>query len=234
MFASGSDIELLCKNINDELIKINLWFKLNKLSLNISKRNFIVFTNRSLIGKCIDINIDGNVYETKFLGVIIDYKLNWKSHITQVRNKLNRCVSVIYKASQLLDIDSLRLLYCSLYLPYLTYCSEIWGTAYKQSIDCIMKSQKRVLRIICKTDRFSHTNDLFLRLKLLKFKDLVDYKIAIIMYRASKNDLPLNVQTYFVYTRNIYGLRQMGNFQKMHIRTTRKFEDFEDFESAIQ
>ena len=39
------------------------------------------------------------VYETKFLGVIIDHKLNWKSHIAQVRSKLKKCISVIYKAS---------------------------------------------------------------------------------------------------------------------------------------
>ena len=107
------------------------------------------------------------------------------------------------------------MLYCSLYLPYLTYCSEIWGTAYKQSIDCIIKAQKRVLRIICKADRLSHTNGLFLGLKLLKFKDLVVYKIAVIMYRASKNDLPLNVQKLFVYRSNGYSLRQIGNFQKI-------------------
>ena len=105
LFRSGTDIELLCESINNELIKINSWFKSNKLSLNISKTNFIVFTNSSQIEKFIDINIDANViervYETKFLGVIIDNKLNWKSHITQVRNKLNKCISVIYKASQL-------------------------------------------------------------------------------------------------------------------------------------
>ena len=147
-FASGSDIDLLCENMNNELAKVNLWFKLNKVSLNISKINFIIFT--TLIGKCIDINIDGKViervYETKFLGVIIDHKLNWKSHIAQVRSKLNKCISVIYKTSILLDSDSLRLLYCSLYLPYLTYCSVIWGTAYRQSIDCIIKSQKKSIK----------------------------------------------------------------------------------------
>ena len=96
------------------------------------------------------------------------------------------------------------------------------GTAYRQSIDCIIKSQKRVLRIICKADRLSHKNELFQRLKLLKFQDLVDFKIAIIMYRANKNDLPQSVQKHFVYANNMYSLRQMGNLKKNLIRTTRK------------
>ena len=46
LFASGNNINTLCEQINDELSKINKWFNINKLSLNLSKTNFIIFSKK--------------------------------------------------------------------------------------------------------------------------------------------------------------------------------------------
>ena len=35
------------KTVNAELININTWRKLNKLSVNFSKTNYVIFTNRN-------------------------------------------------------------------------------------------------------------------------------------------------------------------------------------------
>ena len=45
-YTSGFDLKELCVNINKELEKLNEWFALNKLSLNVSKTNFMRFGNR--------------------------------------------------------------------------------------------------------------------------------------------------------------------------------------------
>ena len=74
----------LCVNINKELEKLNEWFALNKLSLNVSKTNFMRFGNRHYNGKIelrIGIKEIEGVFVTKFLGVLMDNKLNWKEHI---------------------------------------------------------------------------------------------------------------------------------------------------------
>ena len=226
LFASGTDIKQLCVEINKELSKINVWFNVNKLSLNISKTNFILFKNKNVVNDDLDININGKainrVFETKFLGVIIDHKLNWKQHIAHVKNKLNKCLGIIYKACYFLNTNALRLLYCTLYLPYLSYCCEVWGTSFKMVTEPIVLSQKKVIRVINKVNKFYHTNELFLKLKLLKFRDLVDYKIAAIMFKASKCSLPCNVQKLFAKVETGYTLRSKGNFTKMHIRTAKK------------
>ena len=67
------------------------------------------------------------VFVTKFLGVLIDNKLNWKEHICMIKSKLAKSNASIYRASKYLDTFSLKILYCSLFMPYLSYCSEIWG-----------------------------------------------------------------------------------------------------------
>ena len=42
LFASGNDLNILYKRINVELEKLNNWFKVNKLSLNVKKTNFML------------------------------------------------------------------------------------------------------------------------------------------------------------------------------------------------
>ena len=84
IFHSSDNIEILETTINQELKKLATWFKANKLSLNIDKTSFILFSKKR-IRKSINIIIDNKaineVHETKFLGVIIDKNLTWTTHI---------------------------------------------------------------------------------------------------------------------------------------------------------
>ena len=80
LFCNGSDLEALETNINQELAKISKWLKTNKLSLNVKKTHYMVFS-KPRIGKFrLRLMIDGEnideVEKTKFLGIIIDNKLN--------------------------------------------------------------------------------------------------------------------------------------------------------------
>ena len=38
------------------------------------------------------------VYQTKFLGVIIDHKIAWKEHVTYVSGKISRSIGILIKA----------------------------------------------------------------------------------------------------------------------------------------
>ena len=106
---------------------------LNKLSLNVRKRNYILFTfNRhkidtgNLVIKIDDIIID-NVEKTKFLGVIINSKLNWNDHIQTIRNKINKNMGIIFRTRNNLNRNTLLMLYHSIIQPYLDYCNIVWA-----------------------------------------------------------------------------------------------------------
>ena len=124
---------------------MNIWFAVNKLSLNVSKTNVMIFSNCS-IRENINIRINNRVMDgvhvTKFLGVLVDEKLNWKKHITLVCSKLSKSIGVIHKASRLLNTPALYALYCTLFLPYLNYCAEVWGNTYKSNILPLIMKQK--------------------------------------------------------------------------------------------
>ena len=76
IFIKGKDLQELCNRLNGELGDIQDWLSCNKLSLNVVKTHYIIFTPRNKIVENIDIKINNTsierVYTTKFLGVYID------------------------------------------------------------------------------------------------------------------------------------------------------------------
>ena len=80
LFISGNNLTKTVTKLNQESCKLSNWFKVNKLSLNVKKTNYIIFRNKSkAIGKIPDIVIDkckiNSVTSSKFLGVIINENL---------------------------------------------------------------------------------------------------------------------------------------------------------------
>ena len=134
LFKSGKDLNKKQDELNSELAKISLWLKVNKLSLNIGKTHFMVFTNKKKRLNDLNILIDGTrieeVKKTKFLGVIIDNKLSWKDHVAHVVGKVSRGLGMIIKARNYLNKQGLLTLYYSFVYHYLTYCNHIWGNIY--------------------------------------------------------------------------------------------------------
>ena len=91
MFITGKDTDEMCKNINTDLKNIQEWFCCNKLSLNVLKTHYMIFTPKNKVIDDVDIRINNdkieNVYVTQFLGVHIDSHLNWKKHIDYICKK---------------------------------------------------------------------------------------------------------------------------------------------------
>ena len=226
IYYSHKDVKQLVNTLNTELVKLQDWFAVNKLSLNILKTNFMIFGN---IKTSQDINIRINnelvnrAYSNKFLGVIVDDKLCWREHIHYVKTKLSKNIAILYKVKYKLSCEVLRSLYCTLILPYLTYCVEIWGNTYKSNLISIEKLQKRAIRIISGVSFLEHTSPLFKNFKLLKFFDLVHFQTYLIMYKAFHFELPINLQNMFIIDKSIYyDTRSKFNFKLRYVRTKLK------------
>ena len=147
LFCSGTDVAELNIKVSNELAKLKYWFAANKLSLNIEKTNFMVFSkkkiNYNFIIK-IDDKVINRVNKIKFLGFFIDENLTWKENVKYVTTKLSKSIAIMYRTSVMLNKDYLRLRYCTLFLPYLSYCVEIWGNTYKTTLKPLVKMQKEL------------------------------------------------------------------------------------------
>ena len=120
----------MCIQLSTEMKKLSTWFKTNRLSLNVSKANCMI-CGRSDRPKPEHHRIytDNNVIERvnckKVIGVFIDSKLSWSDHVTYIRHKMSKNLSVMHRVKWLLNMSALYMIYCTLVLPYISYCCEI-------------------------------------------------------------------------------------------------------------
>ena len=225
VFYSSKELNDVTRVFNEELIHMSIWFKVNKLSLNLSKTNYMIFG--SGVNESVYLSIDGvnieRVTVTKFLGVQVDEKLSWKEQINSVYRNVSKGLSILYKVRNILESKLLYTLYCSLILPYFNYACEIWGNTFDSHINKLILLQKRIIRVIDKADYRDHTNPLFVKYNCLKFKDIVNLKTLVVVFKAKHNLLPFNVQKLFTENHCIhtYNTRSSskGNFITKYCRT---------------
>ena len=224
LFYSHSNPNTLLSTMNIELKNILEWIKANKLSLNILKTNFMLFSNtlQKLPG---EIYIDGTplvkVSSTRFLGLTFDDKLNWKTHTHNICKTISRNIGIMNKLKHYFPRSILSTLYFSLVLPYLNYGIMAWGNSSKCQTDKITILQKKAIRIIHNVHMRTHSDPLFLESKILKFPDLFLFQTGQFMYNLTKQELPSSFTTMFSRNSSFhnYSTRQASSFHLPRTRT---------------
>lgn len=130
LILSNTDFATLITDTNTGLAEYASWFKLNKLSLNIKKSNYMFFCGKKHHPKDVfKIKLDSTelprVSSSKFLGVIVDENLSWREHVDWISSKVNKSIGIIRKVSHLITTNCLMTLYYSLIYPYLSYCNIV-------------------------------------------------------------------------------------------------------------
>jgi hypothetical protein len=222
VYLSDKNVDVLYDTMNTELQEVSNWFKCNKLSLNASKTNLMLLgstykTKNTKIKR--SIHLDGHkltrVSDAKFLGIIIDENLAWKSHIDNVCKLCSRNVGVMNKVKHFLPKTSLYQLYCSFILPYLSYGILLWGNASQTNVMKLFKIQKRAIRIVSNSSYLCHTKPLFEKFKTLTISELYDKELGIFMYKYKKCMLPKSFDHVFTDLESVhkYNTRNKTNYR---------------------
>ena len=123
--------ETMNDDINSCLDEINVWLKLNKLTVNVSKTKFMVFHKRRDVPKLNlslnNINIE-SVSHFTFLGIILDTALSWKYHINMIAIKISKVIGILHKLKYIFPKNILLTIYKSLILPHLNYGLLLGGS----------------------------------------------------------------------------------------------------------
>ena len=126
---SSDSIEVLTLRLNFLMSKIVYWSNFNKLSLNKAKTKWMLFTNKTV--QVPKIFIHGTEIERvdkfKYLEIIIDNKLKYRSHLTQLRTKLSQLRYVTYKIKPLINVSAAKSFYYSMVESKLSYGLLVWG-----------------------------------------------------------------------------------------------------------
>ena len=89
VYYSSKNITNIFHKINNYLNSLEDYFMASKLSLNISKINYMVFPLEATKHENFNNEIISKVNKVQFLGMIIDEKLTWREHINYRCNTMS-------------------------------------------------------------------------------------------------------------------------------------------------
>ena len=175
---------------------INNWMNENKLKMNASKTEFIMFGSRPQLNKCQskEIDIAGDTVKTKqcirYLGAYLDETLNFKEHI-----KI-KCRTAMYNYLKIKNIrkyltkEATEILVLSLVIFHLDYCNLIlYGTAQCE-INKMQRIQNMCAKLVLSRQKYDSSKDALYELHWLPVKARITFKLLTFMYNCSDGHAP--------------------------------------------
>lgn len=140
----------------------------------------------------------------KFLGVIIDDKLSWTSHIQYICSKISKGIGIIAKARKYVNNRSLITLYYSFIYPYILYCIEVWGRATENCMKPLYILQKKIVRMIDSAPFSSNSLPIFKKFNILTVGQVYHYRVGLLMYKILHQMVPSFCVDMFVTNSNFH------------------------------
>ena len=164
IFVSGKDKNEAYKNANCVLDRVNKYMFKNLLHINVTKSVHMHFRpnlNASERLTCARARPYGSenvlkigehklkkVDKVKFLGVIIDDKLNWESQIENLTTKLTLSIVMIKRITKFIPKSEYMKIYDALFKSHISYCISSWGSIPDYRLQKLFAIQKRCVRLL--------------------------------------------------------------------------------------
>ena len=218
--ASGS-LDEIQNVINSELKNLNSWLIANRLSLNITKTEFVVIgspqrmnaTQNDIAVRIHDREI--NRVEIKSLGMHIDRHLSWSEHIHKISKKISSTIGTLKRARPFISCKTAVQVYTALIQPHFDYCCSVWDELGGTLVTKLRKLQNRAARVITRCSYDAHAGTL---LTLLQLDNLSIRRKGIkvqLMFKILKGNAPSYLKSFFSVCTLEYDLRNNGS--KLHI-----------------
>lgn len=129
------------------------WFNKWRITVNSDKSAQITFTNKRIVSPRNSINNVPIPQKTdiKYLGLHLDHKLTWSTHIKAKRKQIDLKIKqmnwLIGRRSQL-TLSNKLLLYKCIIKPIWTYGIQLWGCAKASHTRILQRCQSKILRTI--------------------------------------------------------------------------------------
>jgi len=180
------------------------WFSCNKLSVNIDKTCYTLFNyKKDVLTDNLNILLLGTpivrVKDCKYLGIIIDERLKWDTHIDAIYNNLIKFTSIFAKLRVILPAGVLKKLYFALVHSRLLSGIEVYGNAEMSVLDKLIKLNNKILRIIQWQKMDCPLFELYNRYNTLPIPALFQYQLLKLMFTHNHCNslLPPALQNYF-------------------------------------
>ena len=231
LLLDDENVKRLKRTVNRELKLLDDWLISNKLTLNMSKTHYMLISNTNVLTvkdrKKFKLTIRKytlhEVDHIKYLGVILDNKLNWNQHIAYLVTKLSQVAGMLYKVRDKLPMKSRIMVYNSLAGSYLNYGITSWGSAAPTALNKLKVMQNRLIRYITFSPPQTNVDHKFKSLNILTVDQLYFCEIAKFVQSIYNHTSPFAFGDYYQVVDHSYNtrFRQNSHFALPQPRTER-------------
>ena len=191
---SHKDTDALGRMASKAITGVHRWMTKNGLLLNTSKTKFIRFGRRVSDvhvkirdSVCRDFNECGcaeieEVPSHKFLGLILDSDLKFKSHVNWICSRVRAGVAVLARVRAICPQWLKRSLYFALVDSIIRYMIPAYGAAPAYVTDVLHRLQKKAVRMVTNSDRLAHSDPIFRNIRALPFHNLYATNLVKMVY----------------------------------------------------
>ena len=189
---TARDMPGLQQRAQEDLEKLIKYFHSLNLVPNATKTNYTLFTKASADSPPLEITMCDGLYDpeleqtkcAKLLGIYIQDNLKHETTIKNIVRKLQHTIYLFRYATTMLTTQYMRRLYYTHVYPHLIGDITIWGTqnTSKLYILPLVRTQKKIIRILCRQPPRTHTGPLMQKLNLLNLEHLYTLRTCIEMH----------------------------------------------------
>ena len=195
--AHASSISELVNSLEEDSQKAIDWFKTNHMIANPDKFKAIIIEKSGRDTSGIELNINDEKIHTQnevtLLGVTIDNKLSFSTHISKICKRAASQLNSIKRLKRHFDIETKKHLTKTFVLSQFNYCPLVWHFCGNASIHKMEKIQERALRFVFNDYRSEYNELLETNGESTLYLKRVQ-KMAQEVYKAINNQSPKYVK----------------------------------------
>jgi hypothetical protein len=184
---SHESLEIVKKTLENDLLVLVDWFVRNGMKANPDKFQAILFSSGverdNVLSLRVGDSVVGTASEVRLLGVNIDSKLSFESHINSISLKAGRQLNALRRLSKILSTEEKTRIYSSFIRSNFQYCTTAWYFCSKKSEAKLELIQKRALRYIY-NDYDRSYEDMLILYKFESIKRLRETILACDVYKC--------------------------------------------------
>ena len=216
LLIKNKSLKQMKKHVNLDLRNLCKWLKSNKISLNASKTELLVFRHPNKeLNYDLKIKIDGKKLlpsnYVKYLGILIDSHLKWNYQTDNLASKLSRAIGMLTKIRHYVSKNTLRSIYYGIFSSTLTYGCQIWGQIQNKYVNRVIKLQDKAIRIINFAYFNASTKLLYYNSKILKFSDNIKLLNFAYVHNSLKGNLPSVLNNNFIFSKDVHNYNTRGS-----------------------
>lgn len=198
-FVAGRTVVDVIEKLQKDLSMIFAYFRVNKLSVNVSKTNILFFrTPNRTIPSDLRVVVDGMSLpisnQATYLGVILDECLSWKQNVDDVGLKLSKSIGIFRKLSHTLPRDILRTIYFAFVHCHFIYCCLVWGTAFKTNLEDLQVLQNRAVKCLLHLPILTSSTDVYRLAGIPTIKQIYYKQLGLFMFDEMNRNIFTNIQ----------------------------------------